>query len=118
MQIALRNMRSNVMLKSSIPNPIALGFAGVTLLFGVLLIIAGVQTPNAVAQKPHAAYFGVTDADLDMNDDAATRSNADKKTSAVTENESEEFIDYTWVFPSEPGADGRTLMRLGVRSRD
>jgi hypothetical protein len=115
MQIALRNMRSNIMFNRS--NPIALGLTGVTLLFGVLLIVASVHIPNATAEMPYTASFGVTDADVDMNDDT-TGSGADEPESSATEAEQEEFLDYTWVFPSDPGADGQTLMQLGAQILD
>ena len=98
-------------------NPIALGLTGVTLLFGVLLIVASVHTPNAATEMPSTASFGVTDAELDMNDDT-TGSGADDKASSATEAEPEEILDYTWVFLSEPDEDGQTLMQLGARMHD
>jgi hypothetical protein len=114
MQIALRNIRSNIMFNRT--NPIALG-TGVTLLFGVLLMVASVHIPNAAAEMPSTASFDVTDADLDMNDDI-TGSRADEAASSVTEAEQEEFLDYTWVFPSDPDADDQTLMQIGARIHD
>jgi hypothetical protein len=115
MQIALRNMRSNILFNRS--NPIALGLTGVTLLFGVLLMVASVHIPNAAAEMPSTASFGVTDTDLDMNDDT-TGSGADEAASSVTEAEQEEFFDYTWIFPSDPDADDQTLMQIGAQIHD
>ena len=99
-------------------NPIALGLAGVTLLFGFLLFALSVQAPNATADQsnpvqshigedimgypiyPQPASYFVTEADLDMNGGRTDDPDPDDEKSSVTEEE--EFFDYTWLFPVDP----------------
>jgi hypothetical protein len=96
--------------------PISVGFASIALLLGAMLVIAGAQGPKAVGDAPTAVHFGVTDADIDMQSEQTGAFEEDVASPAPRE--AEEIFDYTWIFPTEPGADGPSLIRLGARQHD
>jgi len=99
-------------------NSIAVGFAGVALMLGAMSMVVGIQSAHAADETGSAAHFGVTDADLEMYSEGTNGSFENEELPSPEHHETEEQFDYSFIFPSEPGADDGILMRLGARDSE
>lgn len=99
-------------------NPIAVGFAGVALMLGAMFMVVGIQNAHSAEETGSAAHFGVTDADLEMYSEGTNSSFENEELPSAEEHKTEEHFDYSFIFPSEPGADDRALIRLGARDSE